>query len=93
MPLNAPLFRYKPKSLRNVELETGVSKSSVQRIILKNLVHNLVEDDRNGVVEFSSRIIEFLDFDPDFHRFAPVNLKELTFSQNLFRAFTSLQRV
>lgn len=46
----------KPKSLRNVELETGVSKSSVQRI-LKNLVHNLLEDDPNRVVEFRSRII------------------------------------
>lgn len=46
----------KPKSLRNVEIETGVSKSSVQRI-LKHLVHNLLEDDPNRVVEVRSRII------------------------------------
>ncbi|KAG8289144.1 hypothetical protein J6590_003478 [Homalodisca vitripennis] len=48
-----PRYPGKPKSIEKVELETGVPKSSVQRIIKKNtgncykshLVHNLLEDD------------------------------------------------
>lgn len=65
----------KPKSLRKVELETGVPKSSVQRIIKKNkikffkshLVHQLLEDDPDRRVEFCSRIIEYHESDPDWH--------------------------
>ncbi|KAG8242584.1 hypothetical protein J6590_062482 [Homalodisca vitripennis] len=53
----------KPKSLRKVELETGVPKSLVQRIIKKNsskiykshIVHNLLEDDPDRRTQLKSK--------------------------------------
>ncbi|KAG8251795.1 hypothetical protein J6590_071833 [Homalodisca vitripennis] len=65
----------KPKLPRRVELETGVLKSLVRRIIKKNkikfytshLVHNLLEDDPDRRVEFCFRIIEFRELDPTWH--------------------------
>lgn len=65
----------KPKSLRKVELETGVPKSSVHRIIKINqikffksyLVHQYLDDVPDRRVEFCSCIIEFHESDPDWH--------------------------
>lgn len=65
----------KPKSLRNVEHETGVPKSSVQRILRKNkikfykshVVHGLLEDDPDRRMQFCSSIIEFHELDPYWH--------------------------